>query len=119
MKLSEFDHHTPIEGTTFFDGEQAMKGYQLNKMCFSFNGLAAREEYLADKEAYFDKFKLSEHQKEAVRSLNVLKMIEAGGNIYYLAKLAGIYKLSVQDIGAQQTGVTTEEFKQKLLDAGK
>ncbi len=119
MKLSEFDHHPPIEGTTFFDGKQAMKGYQLNKMCYSFNGAAAREEYLADNEAYFDKFKLTDHQKEAVRSLNVLKMIEAGGNIYYLAKLAGIYKLSVQDVGAQQTGMTTEEFKQKLLDAGK
>ena len=26
-----------IEGTTIFDGGQAAKGYQLNKMCFSFN----------------------------------------------------------------------------------
>ncbi len=118
MKITEFDHHTPIEGTTLFDGAQAMKGYQLNKMCFSFNKAEARDEYLADKEAYFDKFKLNEVQKEAVRSLNILKMIEAGGNIYYLAKLAGIYKMSVQDVGAQQTGMTTEEFKAKLLKAG-
>ena len=35
---------------------------------------------------------------------NVLKLIEAGGNVYYLAKLAGIFGLNVQDIGAQQTG---------------
>jgi protocatechuate 4,5-dioxygenase alpha chain len=119
MKNVQFDPHAPIEGTTLFDGEQAMKGYQLNKMCYSFNGAKAREEFLADKEAYFDKFKLNEQQKEAVRSLNILKMIEAGGNIYYLAKLAGIYSLSVQDVGAQQTGMTTEEFKQKLLRAGK
>ena len=27
----------PIPGTTIFDGEMAMKGYALNKMCFSFN----------------------------------------------------------------------------------
>ena len=32
-------------------------------------------------------------------------MIEAGGNVYYLAKLAGIFGLNVQDIGAQQTGM--------------
>lgn len=118
MELSEFDHHTPIEGTTFFDGEMAMKGYALNKMCYSFNGAAAREEYLADPEVYFDKFNLNEAQRQACRDKNVLAMIAAGGNIYYLAKFAGIFKLSVQDVGAQQTGMTVEEFKEKLLRAG-
>ena len=118
MELSEFDHHTPIEGTTLFDGKMAMRGYALNKMCFSFNSAKAREDYLADPEVYFDKFKLDEEQKQACRDKNVLAMIAAGGNIYYLAKFAGIYKLSVQDVGAQQTGMTTEEFKEKLLRAG-
>jgi protocatechuate 4,5-dioxygenase alpha chain len=46
-------------------------------------------------------------------------MIAAGGNIYYLAKLAGVFKLSVQDVGAMQTGMTADAFRQKLLDAGK
>lgn len=118
MDIRELDHHTSIPGTTFFDGRQAMKGYALNKMCYSFNNAAAREEYLADNEAYFDKFELTENQKEAVRSLNVLKMIEAGGNIYYLAKLAGIYGLGVQDVGAQQTGMSVDDFKEKLRKAG-
>jgi len=48
-----------------------------------------------------------------------LKMIEAGGNVYYLAKLAGIFGLGVQDIGAQQTGMTVEAFKRKLVQAGR
>ena len=119
MEFAHFDHHSPIPGTTLFDGKQAMKGYALNKMCYSFNAAENREEYLADPEAYFDKYGLNEQQKQACRDKNVLAMIAAGGNIYYLAKFAGIYKLSVQDVGAQQTGVTTEEFKQKLLDAGR
>lgn len=118
MELNEFDHHSPIPGTTLFDGKQAMKGYALNKMCFSFNNLVAREEYLEDPEAYFDKFGLNDAQKQACRNKNVLELIAAGGNIYYLAKFAGIYKLSVQDVGAQQTGMTVEEFKEKLLRAG-
>jgi len=46
-------------------------------------------------------------------------MLDAGGNAYYLAKLAGIFKLDMQDIGALQTGVTKDEFKQKLVDAGR
>lgn len=118
MDISEFDHHTPIPGTTIFDGEMAMKGYALNKMCYSFNKKENREDYLSDPEAYFDRYGLNEEQKQACRDKSVLAMIKAGGNIYYLAKFAGIYKLSVQDVGAQQTGMTTEEFKEKLLRAG-
>jgi protocatechuate 4,5-dioxygenase alpha chain len=118
MSIEEFDHHTPIPGTTLFDGEMAMKGYALNKMCYSFNGAAAREEYLSDPMAYYAKFKLNEAQIQGCENKNILEMIAAGGNIYYLAKFAGIFKLSVQDVGAQQTGVTTEEFKEKLLRQG-
>ena len=54
----------------------------------------------------------------AVKHRNVLEMIEAGGNVYYLAKLAGIFGLNVQDIGAQQTGMTVEAFKAKLQGGG-
>ncbi|MBV1925535.1 MAG: protocatechuate 4,5-dioxygenase subunit alpha [Rhodobacteraceae bacterium] len=118
MSIEEFDHHTPIPGTTLFDGEMAMKGYALNKMCYSFNGAEARQEYLNDPMAYYAKFKLNAAQIQACENKNVLEMIAAGGNIYYLAKFAGIFKLSVQDIGAQQTGVTTEEFKENLLRQG-
>jgi hypothetical protein len=39
---------------------------------------------------------------------NVLPLISAGGNIYYLAKFAGILRLDVVDIGAQQTGTTKD-----------
>jgi protocatechuate 4,5-dioxygenase alpha chain len=34
-----------------------------------------------------------------------------------LAKLAGIFGLNVQDIGAQQTGMSVEAFKAKLKEA--
>jgi len=106
-----------IPGTTVFDGEQARKGYALNRMCFSFNSAANRAAFLADEEAYYDRYGLTPIQREAVRSRNVLQLIAAGGNIYYLAKLAGILGLNVQDIGAQQTGMTVEAFKAKLAAA--
>jgi protocatechuate 4,5-dioxygenase alpha chain len=108
-----------IPGTTLFNGEQARKGYALNRMCFSFNRPENRAAFLADEDAYCAKFGLTEEQREAVKSRNVLKMIEAGGNIYYLAKLAGIFGLNVQDIGAQQTGMSVDAFKEKLVAAGR
>lgn len=106
-------------GSTLFDGAQARKGYALNKMCFSFNSAENRAEFLRDEEAYCRRFGLNEAQRAAIRHRNVLELLAAGGNIYYLAKFAGIFGLDVQDIGAQQTGVTKDEFKAKLARAGK
>ncbi len=107
----------PIPGTTLFDGVQAAKGYALNKMCFSFNDAASRAAFKADEEAYCRQYGLNTEQREAVRRRNVLDLLRAGGNVYYLAKFAGIFGLDVQDIGAQQTGLSKDEFKARLLAA--
>ncbi len=114
MDKPGFDVHADIPGTTVFDGRMAMKGYALNKMCYSFNDQSARDAFAADEEGYMTHFALTDEQKAAVCARDILAMIEAGGNIYYLAKLAGIFKLSVQDVGGMQTGMTTEEFKLHL-----
>lgn len=108
-----------IPGTTPFDGEQAQKGYALNKMCFSFNSAENRAEFQRDEEAYMCKYGLNEQQAAAIRARNVLHLIAAGGNAYYLAKFAGIFGLDMQDIGAQQTGMSKDEFRAKLVAAGK
>ncbi len=60
---------------------------------------------------------MNAQQIAAIQSRNVLALIAAGGNAYYLAKFAGIFGLDMQDIGAQQTGLTKEQFKAKLLAA--
>jgi protocatechuate 4,5-dioxygenase alpha chain len=105
--------------TPIFGSELARRGYALNKMCYSFNHAANRAAFIQDEEAYCSRFGLTEAQRIAVKRRNVLDMLQAGGNIYYLAKLAGVLGLNVQDIGAQQTGMSVEAFKSKLLCAGK
>jgi protocatechuate 4,5-dioxygenase alpha chain len=108
-----------IPGTTVFDAAQARRGYALNKMCFSFNSAENRAEFKRDEDAYCRKYSLNDEQREAVRRRNVLALLAAGGNVYYLAKFAGIFGLDVQDLGAQQTGMTKEAFKAKLVAAGR
>lgn len=108
-----------IPGTTLFDGEQARKGYALNKMCFSFNDAANRQAFVTDEDAYCARYGLNAQQREAIRARNVLQLLAAGGNVYYLAKFAGIFGLDVQDLGAQQTGMTKDEFKAMLVAAGR
>ncbi len=108
-----------IFGTTLFDGEQAQKGYALNKMCFSFNALDNRLDFKAHEDAYMDRFGLTPAQKRAITQRDVLGLIEEGGNVYYLAKFAGILGLDVQDLGALQTGMSREAFCNKLQEAGR
>jgi protocatechuate 4,5-dioxygenase alpha chain len=107
-----------IPGTAVFDGALAQKGYALNKMCFSFNSAENRASFVSNEDAYCKKYGLTPEQRAAVKHRNVLEMLAVGGNVYYLAKLAGIFGLSVQDIGAQQTGMTVDDFKAKLRKAG-
>ena len=117
--VSEATHHSQdIDGTLIFDGELAVKGYALNKMCYSFNSAENRAAFLEDEDAYCDRFGLNAEQRDAIRRRDVLALLEAGGNIYYLAKFAGIFNLNVQDIGAQQTGMSVDAFKEKLRSAG-
>ena len=108
-----------IPGTTLFDGEQARKGYALNNMCFSFNSAENRAEFVRDEDAYCAKYGLTPEQRTAIASRNVLQLLAAGGNVYYLAKFAGIFGLDMQDIGAQQTGMSKEAFKAKLNEGAR
>lgn len=72
---------------------------------------------MADEDAYCASYGLNAAQREAIRQRNVLQLIAAGGNAYYLAKFAGIFGLDMQDIGAQQTGLSKEQFQAKLQAA--
>jgi protocatechuate 4,5-dioxygenase alpha chain len=115
MRVAE---HDTIPGTAIFDGVSAMKGYALNKMCFSFNDAVNREAFRQDEESYCRKFNLTDEQRLAIKSRSVLQLLEAGGNIYYLAKWAGIFGLTVQQLGAQQRGMSVDEFLEMLLRSG-
>jgi protocatechuate 4,5-dioxygenase alpha chain len=107
-----------IAGTPIFDGERARRGYALNRLCFSLNVRENRDALLSDEDAYCRQYELDEEQIRAVRSRNVLALLRAGGNIYYLAKLAVCFGMNVQDMGAQQTGMSVEAFRAKLRAAG-
>ena len=104
--------------TPIFDGTAARRGYALNAMCFSFNDAGNRAQFLADTEGYCTEFQLDEEQRQAVRERNILAMIHVGGNPYYLLKLANLLGMDVQDVGAQQVGVSRDAFVARLQAAG-
>jgi protocatechuate 4,5-dioxygenase alpha chain len=103
-----------VPGTYVFNGRRSAMGYPLNRMCMSFNHAENREAFRSDEDAYCEKYGLSPEQRDAIRARDVLRLVQLGGNIYYLAKFAGIFNLSVQDVGAQQRGMTVDDFKTML-----
>jgi protocatechuate 4,5-dioxygenase alpha chain len=112
------DAYDRIPGTIVFDSRAAMKGYALNKMCYSFNSRENREAYRRNEDAYCEAFQLNAQQRLALKHRNVAELLEAGGNMYYLAKWAGIFGMTVQQLGAQQRGITEDAFKEMLLRSG-
>jgi protocatechuate 4,5-dioxygenase alpha chain len=107
-----------VPGTYVFNGRRSVSGYPLNRMCMSFNSAENREAFKRDEEGYCQRYGLSPEQREAIRTRDVLRLVQLGGHIYYLAKFAGIFGLSVQDVGAQQRGMSTEDFKDMLEKSG-
>jgi len=117
--MGEGTERHSIPGTIIFDGAEAKKGYGLNKMCFSFNDEANRKAFIEDEDAYCRRFGLTDAQRDAIGRRDVLALLELGGHPYYLAKFAGIFHLDIQDLGALQTGLSKDEFKARLVEAGR
>jgi protocatechuate 4,5-dioxygenase alpha subunit len=70
-----------------FHAGAAQRGYALNRMCYSLNSAANRLAYAADPGAYCQQFGLSPDEQEAALSRDKAKLLQAGGNMYFFAKL--------------------------------
>ena len=108
-----------IPGTTVFDADQARKGYHLNQFCFSLMKEENRKRFLADERAYLDEWEMSEAQKKAVLNRDFNRMIELGGNIYFMAKIFGTDGKSFQWAAAKMTGMTQEDYLAMMLSGGR
>ena len=108
-----------IPGTTVFDAEQARRGYPLNSFCMSLMKAENRARFKANERAYLDEWPMSEEQKQAVLARDYNRMIAAGGNIYFLAKIFSTDGLSFQYAAATMTGMTQEQYAQMMAQGGR
>lgn len=108
-----------IAGTVIFDGRRSRAGLPLNNLSMALNKKSERERFVADPESFMKQFGLSKDQKEAVRTRNFLRMIELGGNIYFIYKIGMVDGMKVPEIVATMTGQTTEEFLKMMRDGGR
>ena len=105
--LAQFED---IPGTRVFTAARARQGYHLNQFAMSLMKEANRERFLADERAYLDEWPLSEEAKQAVLDRDYNRMIDCGGNIYFLSKLFSTDKKSFQFAAGSMTGMTRKNM---------
>jgi protocatechuate 4,5-dioxygenase alpha chain len=118
-RLYSLEELNDIPGTTVFNALRSRQAYHLHKFCMSLMQEANREEFRADERAYLDKFRMSEEQKQAVLERDFTKLIDLGGNIYFLVKLSNTDGWSAQRAVGSMTGMTPDEYAAMMRAGGR
>jgi protocatechuate 4,5-dioxygenase alpha chain len=108
-----------IPGTTIFDAEMSRRGYHLNQFCMSLMKAENRAAFKADERAYLDKWPMTEEQKQGVLARDFNRLIELGGNIYFLAKIFATDGKSFQWAAARMTGVPEADYLAMMVGGGR
>ncbi len=114
--LAEFDD---IPGTRVFTAARARQGYHLNQFAMSLMTPENRERWKADERAYLESWPMSTAQKQAVLARDYNRLLDLGGNIYFLAKVFSTDGLSFLQAVSTMTGMSVEEYQAMMLAGGR
>lgn len=108
-----------IPGTYVFDGDRAMQGRHLNRFCMSLMSPANRARFKAEPRAYLDEYPMTEAQKLAVLTRDFRAMLDLGGNIFFVLKLAALDGRPTQSVAASFAGQSNEEYAAMMRSGGR
>jgi len=108
-----------VPGTTVFDADQARKGYHLNQFCMSLMKAENRARFKANERAYLDEWPMTDEQKEALLKRDYNRLIQLGGNIYFLAKVFSTDGLSYLQAVSTMTGMSVEQYRTMMIEGGR
>jgi protocatechuate 4,5-dioxygenase alpha chain len=108
-----------IPGTTVFTAMRSREAYHLHKFCMSLMEAGNREAFKADERAYLNRYRMSEDQKLAVLDRDFNRLIDLGGNIYFLVKLSNTDGWSVQKAVGSMTGMSADEYAAMMRAGGR
>jgi protocatechuate 4,5-dioxygenase, alpha chain len=108
-----------IPGTRVFTAERAKKGFYLNEFCMSLMKPENRERFKGGERAYLDEWPMTEAQKQAVLDRDYNKMLDEGGNIYFLAKIFATDGLSYLQAVSTMTGMDIYDYQKMMISGGR
>ena len=106
-------------GTYVFGIADSRRGRALNRLCASLKSEANRREFSADEESYCTKYGLDELQRRAILDRDWVAMLDLGGSIFYVFKLAMVDGRSMQYLGGVFCGLTQEQFLAAMRSGGR
>lgn len=114
--LAEFDD---IPGTRVYTAARARKGYWINQFAMSLMKAENRDRFKADEKAYLDEWKLSDEAKEALLARDYNRLLDLGGNVYFLSKLFSTDGLSFAEAVSTMTDMTFPEYREMMNKGGR
>jgi protocatechuate 4,5-dioxygenase alpha chain len=108
-----------IPGTFVFDAERSREGYGVNMFCMSLMKDENRKAFKADEAGYLAGYPLTPEQRDAILKRDYNRLLELGGNIYFLAKLGATDGHSFQHLAAVMTGSTQKDYADMMLGGGR
>lgn len=114
--LAEFDD---IPGTRVYTAKRARAGYHLNQFAMSLMKAENRERWKADERAYLDLWPMTENQKQAVLDRDYNRLLDLGGNIYFLAKVFATDGLSFVQAVSTMTGMNVDDYQAMMVAGGR
>lgn len=114
-----FEQYKDIPGTTIFTIESAQKGFFLNEFCMSLRTQENRDRFHADERKYLDEWDMTEEQKQAVLDRDFQKMLDLGGNVYFLSKIFAAEGMSYVQAVSTMTDMNVEEYQAMMLAGGR
>lgn len=89
---------------------QGIRENALNRLCLSLESPDNARRFKAFPEAYCHSFGLTRDETHAVTDLDIPRLLALGARVDRLALLTALFNLDVMELGAQQSGVTVEQF---------
>lgn len=87
--------------------------------CMSLMRAENRAAFKADEPAYLDRFPLTAVQRQAILERDYNRMIELGGNVFFLVRIGATDGKAVLSVVAGMTGASQEDYMSMMLAGGR
>jgi len=108
-----------IPGTRVYTAKRARQGYWMNQFAMSLMKAENRERWKADEKSYLADWPMTEDQRQSILDRDYNRMLDLGGNIYFLAKLFSTDGLSFVQAVSTMTGMSVEDYQAMMLAGGR
>lgn len=108
-----------IPGTRVYTAKRARQGYWINQFAMSLSKAENRERWKADEKAYLAEWPMTDEQRQSILDRDYNRMLDLGGNIYFLAKLFSTDGLSFVQAVSTMTGMSVEDYQAMMIAGGR